>query len=67
MSRIKIDKQIVKYRVEKPEAEKPEPERASKDGRKGSPANLVLLPAMNEKVERPEVLIGSKPRSPGVK
>ena len=59
MSRIKIEKQIVKYRVEKPEAEKPEPERASKDGRKGSPANLVLLPAMNEKVERPEVLIGS--------
>jgi hypothetical protein len=64
MSRIKIEKKIVKYRVQKPEAEKPDADRpaaAPRDGsrRKGGPSNVVPLPGMNEKVERPEVLIGS--------
>src|SRR3974390_2824924 len=57
MSSINIDKKIVKYRVEKPEdaqkaaaaavAAKPEPRKE---------ANVVW---MHEKLERPEVLIGS--------
>src|SRR5262249_54754287 len=49
----KIDKRIVKYRVEKPEekaAEKPAADAARKE------SNVVW---MHEKVERPEVLIGS--------
>jgi hypothetical protein len=54
MSSTKIDKKIVKYRVEKPEdkpAAKPTPaEAARKD------SNVVW---MHEKLERPEVLIGS--------
>jgi len=60
MSRIKIEKKIVKYRVQKPEAEKAEAEkpvlardnRARKDG-----GGKVVW--MHEKLERPEVLIGS--------
>ncbi len=64
MSRIKIDKKIVKYQVQKPEAEKQDLERpagGAREGarRKGGPSNVVPLPGMNEKVERPEVLIGS--------
>jgi hypothetical protein len=52
MSSIKIDKKIMKYRVEKPEdkaaaAAKPEPRKE---------ANVVW---MHEKIERPDVLIGS--------
>ena len=51
MSSTKIDKRIVKYRVEKPEdvaaAAKPEPKPES---------NVVW---MNEKLERPEMLVGS--------
>ena len=54
----KIDKKIVKYRVEKPEdkaaAEKPRPRLRAAEPRKE--ANVVW---MHEKVERPEVLIGS--------
>jgi hypothetical protein len=55
MTSIKIDKRIVKYRVDKPEdkaAEKPAV--AAEPARKES--NVVW---MHEKVERPEVLIGS--------
>jgi len=54
MSRIKFEKKIVKYRVQKPEAEKPAPRegRARKDG-----GGKVVW--MHEKLERPEVLIGS--------
>ena len=61
MSRIKIDKKIVKYRVQKPEAEKPESERPAKDAREGKVrkdgGGKVVW--MHEKLERPEVLIGS--------
>ncbi len=53
MSRIKIEKKIVKYQVVKPEAEKPEPERRI---RKESSGKVVRI---HEKLERPEVLIGS--------
>ena len=57
MSRIKIDQKIVKYRVQKPEAEKP----LAKDPREGKlrkdGGGKVVW--MHEKLERPEVLIGS--------
>ena len=61
MSRIRIEKKIVKYRVQKPEAEKPEPERAAapREGkviRKEGGGKVVRI---HEKLERPEVLIGS--------
>ncbi len=62
MSRIKIEKKIVKYRVQKPEAEKPEAEkpaaaaRARPSVRKDGGGKVVW---MHEKLERPEVLIGS--------
>jgi len=61
MSRIKIEQKIVKYRVQKPEAEKPEAERPAKDAREGKVrkdgGGKVVW--MHEKLERPEVLIGS--------
>jgi hypothetical protein len=63
MSRIKFEKRIVKYRVQKPEAEKPEAERAeasapAREGRlrKDGGGKVVW---MHEKLERPEMLIGS--------
>jgi hypothetical protein len=64
MSRIKIEKKIVKYQVQKPEAAGDDAERPAAGSReagrrKGGPSNIVPLPSMNEKVERPEVLIGS--------
>ena len=58
MSRIKIEKKIVKYRVQKPEAEKPAAERRreGKGIRKEGGGKVVRI---HEKLERPEVLIGS--------
>jgi len=57
MSRIKIEKKIVKYRVQKPEAEKPAaaPAREGKARKEGS-SNVVRI---HEKLERPEMLVGS--------
>ncbi len=60
MSKHKFDKKIVKYRVQKPEVEKAEAERPvpARDGRarKDGGGKVVW---MHEKLERPEVLIGS--------
>ena len=60
MSSTKIDKKIVKYRVEKPEdkaaAEKAAAAAAAEAAPKEKESNVVW---MHEKVERPEVLIGS--------
>src|ERR671911_1852853 len=63
MSRIKFDKRIVKYRVQKPEGgkadvEKTDAERPSAQARarKDGGGKVVW---MHEKLERPEVLIGS--------
>jgi hypothetical protein len=57
MSRIKIEKKIVKYRVQKPEAEKPaaSPAREGKVRKEGG-SNVVRI---HEKLERPEMLVGS--------
>ncbi|MET0987965.1 MAG: NrdJb [Steroidobacteraceae bacterium] len=55
MSSMKIDKKIIKYRVDKPEdkaAEKP----AVKEAERAKEANVIW---MHEKLERPEMLIGS--------
>ncbi len=56
MSRLKFDKKIVKYRVQKPE-----PDRAAATAREGKArkdgSGKVVW--MHEKLERPEVLIGS--------
>ena len=57
MSTLNIGKKIVKYRVQKPEAEKPE-KGASKDGR-GRKEGAGKVVWMHEKLERPDVLIGS--------
>ena len=55
MPTIKIEKKIVKYRVQKPEAEAaPKAPAASESA---TPKDNVIW--MHEKVERPEVLIGS--------
>lgn len=54
MSSTKIDKKIVKYRVEKPEDKAAAAKAAAEPARKES--NVVW---MHEKVERPEVLVGS--------
>ncbi|HEY8265123.1 MAG TPA: hypothetical protein VIG03_01020 [Steroidobacteraceae bacterium] len=61
MSRIKIEQKIVKYRVQKPEAEKPEAERPAKDAREGKIRKEAggKVVRIHEKLERPEVLIGS--------
>ena len=62
MSRIKIEKKIVKYHVQKAEAEKQDAERpaapAAREGkvRKEAGGKVVRI---HEKLERPEVLIGS--------
>ena len=59
MSSTKIDKKIVKYRVEKPEdraAAEKAAAAASEAAAKEKESNVVW---MHEKVERPEVLIGS--------
>jgi hypothetical protein len=59
MSKLNIGKKIVKYRVQKPEAEKAPVEKgAGKDarGRKEGAGKVVW---MHEKLERPDVLIGS--------
>ena len=58
----KIDKKIVKYRVERPEdkaaaqAAEAQATPADKDKDKDKESNVVW---MHEKVERPEVLVGS--------
>jgi hypothetical protein len=62
MSKLSIDRKIVKYRVQKPEAEKTAAEReavaAAKEARaRKDAAGKVVW--MHEKLERPEVLIGS--------
>ena len=54
MAHIKIDKKIAKYRVQKPEA-KDAPGSAPKEPVKAQD-NVIW---MHEKLERPEVLIGS--------
>ena len=60
MSSIKIDKKILKYRVEKPEdkaaAEKAAAESVAQATEKEKESNVVW---MHEKVERPEMLLGS--------
>jgi len=57
MSKLNIGQKIVKYRVHKPEGEKSE-RGASKDGRpRKEGAGKVVW--MHEKLERPDVLIGS--------
>jgi hypothetical protein len=60
MSKLSIDRRIVKYRVRKPDAEKPaaEKEAAPREsrGRKEGAGKVVW---MHEKLERPEVLVGS--------
>ena len=57
MSTLNIGKKIVKYRVQKLEAEKPE-KGAAKDGR-GRKESAGKVVWMHEKLERPDVLIGS--------
>src|SRR5918994_4829636 len=58
MSKHKFEKKIVKYRVQKPEAEKAEAEKpaALREARARKDGKVVW---MHEKLERPEVLIGS--------
>jgi hypothetical protein len=61
MSRHKLDSKIVKYRVQKPEvAEKPEAEKLPpvRDGRARKEGGGKVV-RIHEKLERPEVLIGS--------
>ena len=54
MAHIKIDRKITKYRVQKPEAESEAPAAATEAPK--APDNVIW---MHEKLERPEVLIGS--------
>jgi len=59
MSKLNIDKKIVKYRVRKPETEKEQAEKAAARearARKDAAGKVVW---MHEKLERPDVLIGS--------
>jgi len=58
MSKLSIEKKIIKYRVHKPEAERPVEKGGPRDarGRKEGPGKVVW---MHEKLERPDVLIGS--------
>ena len=58
MSSTKIDKKIVKYRVEKPE-DKAAAEKAAADKAAAAEPKESNVVWMHEKVERPEVLIGS--------
>ena len=55
-NRIKFEKKIVKYRVQKPDADKPVAGQA-REGRVRKDGGKVVW--MHEKLERPEVLIGS--------
>jgi hypothetical protein len=55
MSSMKIDKKIVKYRVDKPE-DKAAEKLAAKEAERTKEANVIW---MHEKLERPEMLIGS--------
>jgi len=55
MAKLNIEKKIVKYRVQKPEADKPAPAKDARARKEG--AGKVVW--MHEKLERPEVLIGS--------
>jgi hypothetical protein len=56
MSRLKFDKKIVKYRVQKPEPDRAAATVREGKARKDGSGNVVW---MHEKLERPEVLIGS--------
>jgi hypothetical protein len=56
MSRHKLEKKIVKYRVQKPEAAAPAAPAREGRARKDGSGKVVW---MHEKLERPEVLIGS--------
>jgi hypothetical protein len=58
MTTTKIDKKIVKYRVEKP-VDKAAVEKALKDAEAAAPRKEANVIWMHEKLERPEVLIGS--------
>jgi len=57
MSRIKFDKKIVKYRVQKPEADKAAAAQAREGKARKDGGGKVVW--MHERLERPEVLIGS--------
>jgi hypothetical protein len=61
MSRIKIEKKIVKYQVQKPEAERQDGERPASPPREGKIRKEAggKVIRIHEKIERPEVLIGS--------
>jgi len=54
---MKIDKKIVKYRIEQPEVEKPAPAKIQADQRETSADGKVVR--MHEKLDRPEMLRGS--------
>lgn len=56
MSRIKIDKKIVGYAVAKPEESKGSARTGAEDARPDAEAKVIR---MHEKLQRPEVLIGS--------
>ena len=56
MSTTKIDKRIVKYRVEKPDDKARRADTQKPRGRAAKESNVVW---MHEKVERPEMLLGS--------
>jgi len=56
MSRLKFDKKIVKYRVQKPEPDRAAATAREAKARKDGGGKVVW---MHEKLERPEVLIGS--------
>jgi len=58
MTTTKIDKKIVKYRVEKP-VDKAAVEKALKDAEAAAPRKEANVIWMHEKLERPEMLIGS--------
>ncbi|MFX9058096.1 hypothetical protein ABTN75_19705, partial [Acinetobacter baumannii] len=59
---MKIDKRIVKYRVRKPDEKAPEAKPAAAndpDLIRDKTGNTAKVIRMHEKLERPEVLIGS--------
>jgi hypothetical protein len=59
MSKLSIDRKIVKYRVQKPEAEKAADKDAAPKEARGRKEGAGKVVWMHEKLERPEVLIGS--------
>jgi hypothetical protein len=59
MNKLSIGKKIVKYRVQKPEAEKPQPEKAAAREARARKDGAGKVVWMHEKLERPDVLIGS--------